>query len=461
MTHHDNTPARGGAGPFGYTLDDLISRPPEEREDMLGADAFASSFDQRDDLTAEAADFREVLGEAGKLWKTNAGRNSPFLPALASLPKHEQSRVRNQSQKFRELIAFGETPDRWEWDVKNLRDSGDLLDPEADTERLMGLYETKDDLIPGLDATDHALDYLDELEKLGGAESPDAPLVRNALAAIGLPAGRSAGDPATIPPTREAVLRYGPGQDAPPQAAPALHAPEQVYGALNTGFQLEPPANTPDAQLVDYELQTHAQQANEEVQPSPPAVSKPGPTPPDSSLNPDESSDEQPDDGDGDDPVEDQINEKCIALQLQIIDHTRQEVEQFNKLTRMDEEINALKEQRRILSNEVMEHLGMGAASSASDGIPDTGVSTGPGRKKTAKKLLKKFTGVIGAIPDAVQAYEKQGKIEKLEKEIFSTENKKEGEKYALAATTKLLSEIKAEYDSLGCKWSYAWGYPG
>ncbi len=186
-------PFRGGAGPFGYSRDDLIKRPLEELDEMdleleevennlqwgyepgrwadgaeyyrnawpeaklIGADAFAESFDQRDDLTAEAADFRNLLGEAKKVWKTNAGLNSPFLPALAELPNTDRERVRNQSKKFRELIAFGETPDRWEWDVKNLRDSGDLLDPEADSQRLMGLYETKVDLIPRLDAMDHAL----------------------------------------------------------------------------------------------------------------------------------------------------------------------------------------------------------------------------------------------------------------------------------------------------------------
>ncbi len=111
MTYHDDVRTR--TGPFGYTLDDLASRAPEEREAMrgeleelennlqwgyepgrwadgadyyrgawpdaklLGADAFASSFDQRDDLQVEAENFGTMLGQANKVWKAQAGRNSP------------------------------------------------------------------------------------------------------------------------------------------------------------------------------------------------------------------------------------------------------------------------------------------------------------------------------------------------------------------------------------------------
>ncbi len=121
--------------------------------------------------TQAANQARNALINTGKVWKTNAGRNSPFLPALAALPNHERERVRNQNSKFRTLTAFGETPDRWEWEVKNLVNNGDLLDPEADSQRLMGLWETRHDLIQELDAADHALDYLGELEKQGETSS--------------------------------------------------------------------------------------------------------------------------------------------------------------------------------------------------------------------------------------------------------------------------------------------------
>ena len=202
---------RPGAGPFGYTLGDLSSRTPEERDEferelgdlenklqwgfepgrwakgsawhgedwpeakLLSGGELAGMYGQRAEVEAETQDFRATLGEANKVWKREAGLNSTFLPALASLPRHEQQRVRQQSKKFRTLIAFGETPDRWEWEIKNLAKNGHLLDPEADTERLMGLWENRETLIPHLDATDHALDYLDTVEAEAGADVPDAP----------------------------------------------------------------------------------------------------------------------------------------------------------------------------------------------------------------------------------------------------------------------------------------------
>ncbi len=245
MTYHDNRRKRLGAGPFGYNVRDLAERDPEEREKMgreldeietnlqwgfepgrwakaakwfaedwpepklLSGGDFAGMYGQRNDLTAEAADFRDVLGQANKVWKTNAGLNSPLLPSLAELPNTERERVRNQSKKFRTLVAFGVTPDRWEWEIKNLAKNGTLLNPQADSERLMGLWETRNDLIPELDATDHALDYLDELERDGGNANTPNTALNPGGDALNAAAAAVAGQVATINNPNRLVGSFG------------------------------------------------------------------------------------------------------------------------------------------------------------------------------------------------------------------------------------------------------------
>ena len=79
-----------------------------------------------------------------------------------------------------------------------------------------------------------ALDYLDELEKEGAnANAPTAAL--NVLNKYTGQAGHAPGVSATAPLIRDAVLRYGPSQDALPQATTALYNPEQPSVAQKDG----------------------------------------------------------------------------------------------------------------------------------------------------------------------------------------------------------------------------------
>ncbi len=136
--------------------------------------------------------------------------------------------------KFRTLIAFGETPDRWQWEVKSLTEAGDLLDPEAHLALLNGLWETKADLVPQLDSIDHALDYLGELEAQG--ESPyDAPVLTLSGSAGQDTALRSA---AGLPAIGEALNTNTP----------------RVDGFVNTPLTQDPPvfgASTPPLDAND------------------------------------------------------------------------------------------------------------------------------------------------------------------------------------------------------------------
>ena len=85
----------------------------------------------------------------------------------------------------------------------------------------MRLYETKADLIPGLDATDHAPDYLDDLEKQG--QSPYGTSDTAVRSAAGLP-------PITAPAIGQALDANAPTMDGVANTPVNRNQPPQIIG---------------------------------------------------------------------------------------------------------------------------------------------------------------------------------------------------------------------------------------